>query len=384
VPRWALKRHAAQLNAGVIVDPFCGSGTVLVESALAGQLGFGFDVDPIARLVSKVKTTPLHEDLLLSSRKQVADYVSSTVSGTFRPKIPTLDHWFSQQAVRDLGVIRDAVEQFRDNPDIYDFLLVVFLAIVRRSSNADNQTQKTYVSHTHPKTPEPAKPLFLATLKDYVDRILEFGHLVRLMGGRGEVLGSWDARNFSGLWKSGELPPADLAITSPPYVMTVDYIYNQMAEYFWIGDLFGLSTQQQQNDHKQVYIGTQKISRTTYAAEFRLGMPNIDATIELVSKEDAKNGYIIYKYFLDMKAHFCEMARILRSGAHYVMVIGDSIISGYPIETHTLIAECAMEGGFLQQHCFAYEIRNRHMRFPRAGRGGLVKYDWIVDFCLDS
>ena len=356
---------------------------MLVESALAGQMGFGFDVDPIARLVSKVKTTPLDERRLLSYQEQVTEYVSSTASGTFQPKIPTLPHWFSQQAIRDLSILRDAIDLFRSDADIYDFLLVVFLAIIRRSSNADNQTQKTYVSHTHPKTPEAAKPLFLTTLQDYVDRILEFGQLVRLMGGKGEVLGPWDARAFAELWQSRELPFADLAITSPPYVMTVDYVYNQMAEYFWIGDLFGLSTQDEQNEHKQMYIGTQKVSRTTYASEFRLGISSIDETIAFVSDKDTKNGYIIYKYFSDMKIHFSEMARILRPGAHYVMVIGDSIISGFPIETHTLIEQCATEVGFVQEHSFAYEIRNRHMRFPRAGRGGLVKYDWIVDFRLD-
>jgi hypothetical protein len=380
VPRWAIKRYAADLNLATILDPFCGSGTVLVESALAGHVGIGFDVDPIARLVSKVKTTALNVSELTECQKQITDFVSSKTSGGFRPDVPTLSHWFSDDAIRDLGVIRDGIELFRCSADVYDFLLVTFLSIIRRTSNADNQTQKTYVSHTHAKTPEPPKPLFFKVLEDYVGRILDFGHLVHLMGGRANVLGSWDARDFSRLWKDRNLPLVDLAITSPPYVKSVDYVYNQMAEYFWVGDLFDLSTQPQQNRHKEMYIGTQKVPMTRCVIEQELGLPAVDSIVSTIAEKDAKNGYITSKYFADMRTHFHEMAGVLRPSAHYVMVVGDSIVSGYPVETHTLIGDCAASAGFIQEHCFAYEIRNRHMRFPRAGRGGLVKYDWIVDF----
>src|SRR3954447_1786415 len=43
----------------VILDPFCGSGTVLLEGMLKGHAVMGVDVNPIARLISKVKTTPI-------------------------------------------------------------------------------------------------------------------------------------------------------------------------------------------------------------------------------------------------------------------------------------------------------------------------------------
>src|SRR5205807_193227 len=110
-----------------------------------------------------------------------------------------------------------------------------FLGIIRRASNADNQTQKTYVSHTRIKTPDPAKDLFVRTLIDYAKRITEFANALP-DGGRAHVLADVEVRNLLEEWGHRHLPAVDLIVTSPPYLKSVDYVYNQMAEYFWIGD----------------------------------------------------------------------------------------------------------------------------------------------------
>src|SRR5687768_11146511 len=43
----------------VVLDPFCGSGTVLLEAILSGKSALGADSNPLARLIAKVKTTPI-------------------------------------------------------------------------------------------------------------------------------------------------------------------------------------------------------------------------------------------------------------------------------------------------------------------------------------
>ena len=57
LPRSLTASPAAPLT---VLDPFCGSGTVLLEAALRGHLAIGVDVNPLARLLSRVKTTRLH------------------------------------------------------------------------------------------------------------------------------------------------------------------------------------------------------------------------------------------------------------------------------------------------------------------------------------
>jgi DNA modification methylase len=383
VPRWALRRYATTGKPLKILDPFCGSGTTLVEAALAGHCAYGFDVDPIARLISKVKTTPLELTSLSSCCAEIKKFIDQRRAGDVKPTIPTLSHWFNEAAVRDLSLIREGVEQYRERTDLYHFLLTVFIAVIRRASNADNQTQKTYVSHTNPKTPESVKPLFITTLDDYTQRIVEFGNLHKLMAGQAQVLGAWDARGFVEEWRANRLPTIDLAITSPPYVKSVDYVYNQMAEYFWLGDLFGLSSQKEQNRHKQVYIGTQHLNGADVNHHVESGTEETEELVAKIRKRDRKNGYICAKYFSDMRKHFTEMAKILKPGSHYVLVVGDSVVSGEIVATHALLPACGASLGFVLERAFRYEIRNRHMRFPRAGRGGIVEHDWILDFRLD-
>src|SRR6266849_1523167 len=55
-------RHLIHAYTGIgdsILDPFCGSGTLLVEALLAGRNAVGLDVDPVAAFISRVKCTPL-------------------------------------------------------------------------------------------------------------------------------------------------------------------------------------------------------------------------------------------------------------------------------------------------------------------------------------
>jgi len=43
----------------LVLDPFCGSGTVLLEALIAGRNGIGIDTNPLACLIARAKTTVL-------------------------------------------------------------------------------------------------------------------------------------------------------------------------------------------------------------------------------------------------------------------------------------------------------------------------------------
>jgi hypothetical protein len=383
LPRWALQKYA-QSPRSIVLDPFCGSGTTLVEAALHGSYGYGIDIDPIGRLVSKVKSTPLNVSRLQWVVEEVSRLVQNKARGIYKPTIDTLTHWFNPRAINDLGVIRDVIDTYRDDKDIYDFLLVCFISIIRRASNADNQTQKTYVSHTHPKTPEPAIELFQKALSNYADRVSLLSKKLKETGGLAEILATKDARSVATAWSTAGLPSVSLAITSPPYVKTVDYVYNQMAEYFWIGDLYEMENQPKQNQYKRLYIGAEKVTKAMYKETVKVGIPEIDTLVDVIRSKDERNGYIVGKYFSDMREHLLQMTKILESGAHYIVVVGDSIVSSENVLTHKLLQVCAQEVGYRVDNVFGYEIRNRHMRFPRQGRGGLVRYDWVIDLVFEG
>jgi DNA modification methylase len=377
VPRWAIARFLSGERSKIVLDPFCGSGTTLVEAAVAGFRSFGIDVDPIARLVSLVKTRPIEPARLKRATETLAKVLLRAEGQKHLPKIPTLSHWFNESAVRDLGTLRASIEHFKADPALYEFFIVCFTAIIRRVSNADNQTQKTYVSHTKKKLAPPVLPLFRQTVEDYAARLATFSTVEPL--GNATVLDCKDARNFATSWAAAKLPAVDLVVTSPPYLQSVDYVYNQMAEYFWMGDLFGMETQSKQNEHKRFYIGSSKVDAQQYRKAPMTSIKEIDAVVEAIAKKSQKNAFIVGQYFVDMIEHFRQAAKVMRPGAPYVCIVGDSLVSGEAIQVHKLVGECARAVGYRVAGTFGYEIRNRHMRFPRMGRGGLVKYDWVLE-----
>ena len=385
IPRWAIQKYLNKRYRQVVFDPFCGSGTTNLESIRLGHRSFGMDVDHISRLLTKVKTTPIPVSCLDEAVKKILLYVNRQKKAKFRPSIDTLDHWFSKNAIIELGVIRDVIELYRDETDLFDFLLVCFMAVIRRASNADNQTMKTYVSHTHPKKLESAQKLFCKVLPDYAQRLKQLGNeLGPNFQGDSVVLPYLDARTFSDLWQRDGHPLVDLVVTSPPYLKSVDYVYNQMAEYFWMGDLFNMETQKKQNEKKREYIGTEKVQAAEYRTFMETGIRQIDELSARVYERDPKHSFIISSYFRDMQQHFREARSVLKPGAHYVLVAGDSLVNNEVVPVRQLIQYCATSAGFSTTEMFGYEIRNRHMRFPRRGRGGMIRYDWVIDFELGA
>jgi len=378
VPRWAMRKYLGRRQC-IVVDPFVGSGTTLVEALLQGHIAYGLDIDPLARLISKTKTTLLPERSLQRLPMQFESLLHECTEGSYVPVASNLSHWFSEKAIEELSRIREVVFSFRAQRDVFDFLLVCFSSIVRRVSNADNQTMKTYVSHTNPKKPESAVPLFLSTLQLYASRLRDLGMLAR-PDALAEVLERGDARDLRNIWGEIGLPPIDLAVTSPPYIKSVDYIYNQLLEFFWIGDLWDLDTRAKQNSYKSQYVGNDRVFAKDVGELSSTDCPEVDAFVVEMRNRDVKLSVVMQRYFRDLRRHLTEMSTILRPGARYVVVVGNSTLAGVRIPTHSLVMTLAWRCGFRTVSFFAYEVRNKHMRFPRGGRGGTVDHDWVIIF----
>ena len=378
LPQWALRSLRPGRDA-IVLDPFVGSGTTLVEASLYGVSAIGIDVDPLARLIAKVKTTPLEPSKLERATSAILGDLATARAVGRRPEIPTLYHWFSPTAVEALASIRGLIDRHEDDPDLHDFLTICFSSIVRRASNADNQTMKTYVSHTHHKVPEDARQLFRATLVDY-SRRLEAYSARRSAEAQVAVRGDLDARTLAAGWDELSLPSVDLAITSPPYIKSVDYMYNQMAELFWIGDRWGIATQPQQNDFKRKYMGTDRPAAAIQGLSASHAVPEVSVWVNRIAEQNPKLAKVADRYFSDTVSHFRNMSRVLRPGAPYVYVVGNSVLAGVSVPTHQLAAACARASGFDLSVCFGYEIQNKHMRFPRGGNGGHVVHDWVLVF----
>jgi DNA modification methylase len=366
VPAWALDQFADK--SSVVLDPFCGSGTTLVETLSRVRQGIGVDCDPLACLISRAKTTSVPPSRVRKLSEQLRDRWSGP-SLELEPPMDDLsnfDHWFSSASWGHLQSLFAAIREMECTEEERTLFLCIFSSIVRWVSYADDQTQKTYVSGTLKKTPPEVIPTFWRAL-DRAIAGLEESSKVRLAGATSTVL--------RGSASDIQLPDGsvDLIVTSPPYLDSVDYMYNFMLEYFWLGPLLGVPNRKVFNSMRRDVTG----------AKNPLQQANLSLPLclnELICEAEISPSRVaaMRAYCDSMSRHFDSASRVLKRDGHYVLVIGNSQSTKGALPIHDSLIRIAAEAGFAFEKAFAYRIRRHYMKFPRAGRGGIITMDWVI------
>jgi site-specific DNA-methyltransferase (cytosine-N4-specific) len=140
IPRTLIKLFHPGGDSAVL-DPFCGSGTTLVEALSAGVPSIGIDVNPLATLVTKVKTTPIPGAMVEIARNVCGRARRRLDHGRVQiPYIPRVDHWFKKPVQQALGSL---VLEINAVPDqhIADAPKVALSSIIVRVSNQESDTR---------------------------------------------------------------------------------------------------------------------------------------------------------------------------------------------------------------------------------------------------
>ena len=365
IPAWALDNFGGRDS--VVVDPFVGSGTTLVEGVIRGGTSIGVDVDPLARFIARAKTTTADRDRVLELAQHLrARWVApASRLRTPMPDIDNFDHWFTPTQWGWLQSLRDAILDLDCSDDEGRFLLAVFSSALRWTSNADDQSQKTYVSGTLVKTVPAVQDVFWRFLDRAIDGLAELNRQ-RHSGAKVVIPETADATSL-GL----DSASVDLAVTSPPYLDSVDYPYNMMLEYFWLGPLLGVPDRKAFNALRRRPIGAKSPAR-------RVALPpSLDGLIKLDLMPPARR-VAVSTYFALMDQHFIEAARALKAGSRYVVVVGNSQTRSDVVPVHEALVQLAATAGFELERAFGYRIRRHYMKFPRRGRGGIILIDWVL------
>lgn len=364
VPGWALENFATE--SSVVLDPFMGSGTTLVEALSRVERCYGIDIDPLARLITRAKTDALNVDRLARLSERLRSPQLPPVRKRFLPMagVRNVTHWFSRVAWGDLCRLYRGIEALDCSPDERNFLLSVFSSTLRRVSNADDQTQKTYVSGTLRKSPPAVLPAFEKLLQRAIAGVTDLN----------TVRGDRQACVLEGSALSVPLPDAtvDLIVTSPPYLDSVDYMYNFMLEYFWLGPKLGVGSRAEYNRFRRLPIGA-KNPLTVRSAVHPLLRDLVDPAGIPSYRRDAA-----LSYFELMHKHFIAAARVMKGEARYVLVVGNSQASSGVLPVHVCLLRLAKAAGLHLEKAFAYRIRRHYMKFPRKGRGGIILMDWVL------
>jgi SAM-dependent methyltransferase len=210
-----------------VLDPFCGSGTTLLEACLAGKNFVGVDLNPIAILISRVKTagagfsSPEAIRLVVNNAKEKYENNSVEI-----PDIPKLDHWFKADVAKAMASLTWEIEHADVSEGTRDFLRLSLSSITVKVSNQDSETRYAAISKAIGS--QEVFKLFERSGETIAAKLQRSETLFGSHRSEGKIILS-DARNIGKL----ELPKIGLVITSPPYPNAYEYwLYNKYRMYF--------------------------------------------------------------------------------------------------------------------------------------------------------
>ncbi|MDO8558357.1 MAG: DNA methyltransferase [bacterium] len=350
----------------VVVDPFGGCGTTLVEAKISGRKSYGFDINPVAKLISQVKITPIYPKTLENSLKKFERYIQLRPA-EFSITNERLYHWFSKTTIEELNVIYSAIKSLKDY-NVRRFYLCAFSHILKNCSHWLMKSIKPQVD------PEkiPPKPIdvFRKHLQFMIKRNNSFFFLLK-------EAGRLDTPAKMRIADSTKRLPLqdhgiDLIITSPPYVTSYEYADLHQLSLLWFGNdkhffkKWGRHIKDY-NGFRKKFIGSsiRKIRR-----DGDLNSDIGDGIVKKLFQRDFSVAKGVTHYFLDMNKSFNEMFRILKRGGRACVIIGDTNLCGIEISNSEVATEQMQNIGFRPLEFIKREITNKMItpwRDPKSG-----------------
>lgn len=348
----ALLNVAGVAEGSTVLDPFCGSGTTLLEARLNGLRAFGCDLNPLAAKIARAKVGILDLDpsLVLDAVRTLEERLSSdTTPDTTEvlTAIPSHAHeevrsWFAWPVAlkvdRVLGAIRGC-----SGGILREYLEVLLSSILREVSQQEPRDLRIR-RRKIPLEDADVYGMFLSVVREQVDRLEHFWEI------RGHspypfpeaTVAHGDARSEAVFNELGLVDDSvDCVLTSPPYATALPYLDTDRLSLLI---LFGL-TSRERRPLEHDLTGSREISvtdRRELEAELRqkvlsMELPgNVVAFIDdlLGQVETADVGFrrrnkpgLLLRFFRDMHHVLTNSCRLLRPGGELVMVIGDNTTS---------------------------------------------------------
>jgi len=397
IPRFFLSNDIFSRQGDVVLDPFCGSGTVLLEAKLAGRAALGADANPLARLITAVKVTPVDASKARLVISRVIGRATATKGQTRKlptPDVVNLDYWFYPHVVRQLTALQAAILRTRDSK-IRAFLLVCFSVCVRRVSRADprlsvpvrlrgdeyHPTHKLHTSVT--RRLKRLKRTNVTLIFENIARAnLKRLALLRQDGSSAVVQPiASDARllrfpGHDGHQRRLRKNSVQLAITSPPYAGAQKYVRASSLSLGWLK----LCSTKNLRSTEDLSIGREHFAKASYEASPPAGKSALARRLAKVRRENPLRAHIANVYLEEMNEAILELWRVVKPGGHVVFVIGDNYVSGKPFRTSKFLQDQFEAAGFETKLRLQDAIHSRGLMTKRNKTASVIAREWVFLF----
>jgi DNA modification methylase len=351
-----------------INDPFMGCGTTIVTAISKGFKTSGTDINKIAYLITKVKSTPIEPEYLNKKITQILSdlrFLDTSGKTPFRNKgepfipqknVDRINYWFTEENKNELGQILRIIYN-EDDIIVRDFFLVAFSHILKSCSiwlqgstkptrDLNKKPTKSYNAfRKHLMKMQRGNEAFSDIVPDKIKQNL-FESLNINIG---------DAKN-----QPVDNESVDLIVTSSPYVTSYEYADLHELSTIW------LELTDDLKDYKKGFIGT---SYKKYDNK----MLRSSIATDIVSKMTEKNSKMakeIEAFFIDMEEVFDESYRILEKNGRCCYVIGDTKLKGVDILNAEVFAESLQYSGFQIERIIKRQIPSKILPQKRDEKTG--------------
>jgi hypothetical protein len=355
-----------------ILDPFCGSGTTLVESAQRRLEAVGLDLNPLAVYIASAKlfalSTPV-ADLRRASDRAVGSLGRLRLSPDASPRYQYLRSWFREDLLHDIEKLRIATEA--ESPAIRQVLRVLISDLLR-----DYSLQEPLDLRIRRRlTPMPRMPFpeaFQARVDHFLAKLTGAQALLRRVP-FGLAL-PVDITDISDRL-ARKIGKFDAVISSPPYATALPYIDTQRLSLIWLGlcDPSDLSRLQSGLIGSREFSGRQKADWMIAMASntHRLARDTYSYCVELQRALSPQDGFrrmavprLLYRYFVGMQRSLESLNRLMNPGALGAFIMGHNhtVLGGrrFDIGTPGLLIEVIKNAGFEHIETLALETYRRY------------------------
>ncbi|OQX53106.1 MAG: hypothetical protein B5M48_03980 [Candidatus Omnitrophica bacterium 4484_213] len=334
-------------NDAHINDPFMGSGTTIVTAISRGFKASGTDINRIAYLMTKVKSTPIDPNYLEEKMEQILLRLSELFSKDITPLIPErhierINYWFDEKNKIELGEILRVIYE-GDDKIIRDFLLIAFSHILKNCSIWLQGSTKP----TRDFKKKPAEPLeaFRKHLKKMQKGNEEFYRVVPQKV-RENLKKYLNIRAQDAKKQPVEDNSVDLIVSSSPYVTSYEYADLHQLSTIWLDFADNLTA------YKKEFIG----SAYKFSEKRKLKSIIAKNIVDKMKQKSKKMAKEIETFFIDMQDVFDESYRILKREGRCCYVIGDTVLKGINILNAEVFAESLQYSGFKLDKIIKREI----------------------------
>lgn len=344
----------------LVLDPFCGAGTTLVECMKLGIESIGVDANPSSCFSARVKTNwRLNPDYLLVLAGKVEDtfrqsmrlHPSHTADLTYKYLEGSgmlARKWISRKPLRKALGLKHSIASLRTNSAYRSALMLALLAEVIHGASNVRFGPELYCGPTK----RDAK--VLAGFKSRVAVMAEDLRVVSQLGAAKATVVQGDSRQRATLSRFCRANSVSALICSPPYPTEHDYTRNSRLELAFLENVHDIDSLRSikrtmiRSHTKGIYAGDDDESFVT-------GNEAIDKLVSAIEpRAEAKShGFarlytkVVREYFGGMRRHFASVKPFLAKGARCAYVVGDQ--SSYlrvHIPTATILSQIAADAGF--------------------------------------